>query len=85
MLTETEDICRRGYSPVSGKEIAIFYSDMALYNDIYLVESSSVNLGIFYAQGFNPIIHKEQQTFDVLRRWVGGDMDTLFESYLWHR
>ncbi|MCD8164879.1 MAG: hypothetical protein LUE93_01330 [Bacteroides sp.] len=74
MLATIEEICRKGYSSTSGQEIQVFYSDISLYNDIYLVESSKFNLGIFYAQGFNPILHKEPQTFEVIRGWVESSL-----------
>ncbi len=68
-LTRAEEICRKGHTD-SGQEIAVFYSDIALYNDIYLIESTDINKALFYAQGFNPIFHKESPTFEVMRKWI---------------
>ncbi|MCD8178659.1 MAG: helix-turn-helix domain-containing protein [Tannerellaceae bacterium] len=70
LLNVIEDICRKGYSQNPQQEIAVFYSDIALYNDLYLVESTSVNRGILFAQGFTPVIHKDGHTFTVFRDWA---------------
>lgn len=72
LLVVAEKICRKDFSSVPEQEIQIFYSEMPLCNDIYLVENNTMNLGIFYAQGFNPIMHNNPQTFYVLRDWVDG-------------
>jgi len=72
LLMEIQSICQTGLSYVSGQEIQVFYSDIPLYNDIYLIESSTINRGIFYAQGFNPIIHREPQTLEIFRKWVNA-------------
>jgi len=66
-LKSMEETCREGHTDNPGQEIAILYSDIALYNDIYLVESPSLNQGLFFTQGFIPIIHKDPHSFNVLR------------------
>ncbi|MCD7932008.1 MAG: hypothetical protein LUH15_12000 [Tannerellaceae bacterium] len=70
LLNVIEDICRKGSSRNPQQEIAVFYSDIALYNDMYLIESTSVNRGILFAQGFTPVIHKDGHTFTVFRDWA---------------
>ncbi len=70
LLRTIEEICRKGYGENPRQEIAVFYSDIPLYNDIYLVESTCVNHGIFFTQGFLPIIQKQPHTFKVFRDWV---------------
>ncbi|MCC8186769.1 MAG: helix-turn-helix domain-containing protein [Bacteroides sp.] len=72
LLTTIEEICREGYTQNPEQEIAVFYSDISLYNDMYLIESTTVNQGIFFAQGFIPILHKDVHTFKVLREWVSS-------------
>ncbi|MCD7962385.1 MAG: helix-turn-helix domain-containing protein [Rikenellaceae bacterium] len=72
LLKTAENICREGHTPTQGQEIEIFYSDIALYSDINLVESPIINQGMFFIQGFIPIIHKEPHTFQVLRECVNS-------------
>ncbi|MCD8261715.1 MAG: hypothetical protein LUD15_09680 [Bacteroides sp.] len=74
MLATVEKICRKGYGATFRQEIQVFCFDISLYNDIYLVESNKFNLGIFYAHGFNPTLHKEPQTFEVIKRWVESSL-----------
>ncbi|MCD7938089.1 MAG: hypothetical protein LUG98_14635, partial [Tannerellaceae bacterium] len=42
------------------------------YNDIYLLKSTDISCGIFYAQGFNPVINHNSEMFYVFRDWVDG-------------
>ncbi|MCD8081258.1 MAG: hypothetical protein LUF04_12900, partial [Bacteroides sp.] len=72
LLRVAEGICKRGMGIHPGQEIQIFYSDMPFYNDIYLMKSTDINCGVFYAQGLNPIVHRDSKMFYVLRDWVDG-------------
>lgn len=72
LLCVAEDVCVRGMCLDSRQEVQIFYSEMPFYNDIYLLKSTDISCGIFYAQGFNPLIHRDSEMFYVFRDWVDG-------------
>ncbi|MCD8102997.1 MAG: helix-turn-helix domain-containing protein [Alistipes sp.] len=70
LLDRIQKICRIGHTDNPGQEIEIFYSDIPLYNDIYLVESTTVNQAVLFTQGCIPIIPKETRTLNVIRDCV---------------
>lgn len=70
LLQTLENICHEGHTQHPGQEIEIFYTDIPLDNDLYLVESPTINQGLFFIQGFLPLIHKEPHTFRLFRECV---------------
>ncbi|MCD8193082.1 MAG: hypothetical protein LUD74_00735 [Tannerellaceae bacterium] len=72
LLRVAEEVCQRRIGEHPGQDIQIFYSDMPFHNDIYLVKSTDINCAVFYAQGFNPVIHRDAQRLDAFQAWVQG-------------
>ncbi len=75
-LNYLEKICELGYWPETNKDIDIYYSDTLLPNDLILVDSEELQVGLIVAFGLNPVVTTRMETFGIIRNWFYGMIRT---------
>ncbi len=68
-LDDLEKVCYSGHLTVSDQKVEILYSDVPLYNTMYIIESSLLNAAVVYAQYLNPIYTLHSNTYELFCSW----------------
>ncbi len=69
LLCYLEKMCLNGRIPETGKPVEVYYSTITFPNDMSVLESDNINLGILSVFSHNIVVSKQPETFKIFRNW----------------